>query len=156
MPYVRCQVCNEIMYVKQSYLNYGWGKCCSLACRHQKQLTGKFVNCYKCGKKVWRTPAFIKKSKSGLFFCSKGCSMTWKNSDLYSGEKHPLWNGGAAVYRLYKERSDDPKVCKMCGITDFRVLIVHHVDHNRRNNNLNNLMWLCRNCHYIIHDGKTA
>ncbi|MBL8031006.1 MAG: HNH endonuclease [Candidatus Doudnabacteria bacterium] len=46
-------------------------------------------------------------------------------------------------------------VCVTCKITDTRVLIVHHLDHDRTNNTISNLRWLCRNCHYLIHEGKT-
>ncbi len=42
-------------------------------------------------------------------------------------------------------------ICEVCKITDERVIVVHHKDQNRRNNRLENLIWLCRNCHYIVH-----
>ncbi|MBI4281264.1 HNH endonuclease [Candidatus Uhrbacteria bacterium] len=32
-----------------------------------------------------------------------------------------------------------------------RVLLVHHIDENRKNNVLSNLVWLCRNCHFLVH-----
>ncbi|MHA1267983.1 MAG: HNH endonuclease [Candidatus Helarchaeota archaeon] len=41
----------------------------------------------------------------------------------------------------------------MCGIVDDRVLAVHHIDSNRRNNSPGNLTWLRRNCHYLVHFG---
>jgi len=30
-------------------------------------------------------------------------------------------------------------------------LIVHHIDKNRNNNGIENLIWLCQNCHYLVH-----
>jgi 5-methylcytosine-specific restriction endonuclease McrA len=48
-------------------------------------------------------------------------------------------------------RSGPEPVCRHCGLTDARVLSVHHLDSNRSNNRLDNLIWLCHNCHYLIH-----
>jgi len=28
----------------------------------------------------------------------------------------------------------------------------NHIDSNRKNNNLNNLIWLCMNCYYLVHN----
>jgi hypothetical protein len=48
-------------------------------------------------------------------------------------------------------RSGRPQVCERCGLTDERLLTVHHLDEDRTNNRLDNLSWLCPNCHYLIH-----
>lgn len=80
--------------------------------------------------------------------------MQWKNSER-SGVNHHLWNGGTSTYRRLKEQSGDKIVCEHCGLKDKRVLVVHHIDHDRQNNELDNLQWLCRNCHYLAHEGKT-
>jgi 5-methylcytosine-specific restriction endonuclease McrA len=42
-------------------------------------------------------------------------------------------------------------VCQKCGNTDLRVLLVHHIDKNRNNNNPENLQILCYNCHILVH-----
>jgi len=42
--------------------------------------------------------------------------------------------------------------CERCAVTVKKVLVAHHIDMNRNNNNLSNLIWLCRNCHFIIHN----
>ncbi|MBU4162493.1 HNH endonuclease, partial [Patescibacteria group bacterium] len=38
-----------------------------------------------------------------------------------------------------------------CGISDKRVLVVHHIDGNRKSNSIKNLERLCCNCHAIAH-----
>ncbi len=81
--------------------------------------------------------------------------MSWKNTER-SGINHHLWNGGGTVYRRLKEGSGDKMVCAVCNIEDKRVLVVHHKDHSRKNNTLENLQWLCRNCHYLAHDRRTV
>jgi predicted HNH restriction endonuclease len=42
--------------------------------------------------------------------------------------------------------------CEKCGYDEVPgILIVHHKDRNRANNELNNLAVLCPNCHAIEH-----
>lgn len=154
MPVINCSNCTREYYIKPSQLARG-GRFCSIICRHESQKTGGWVKCYLCNKQVWRTPIDAKKSASGYFFCSKNCSMSWKNSILRSGANHYLWNGGTSTYRRLKESNSVKIVCEHCGLKDKRVLVVHHIDHSRQNNELDNLQWLCRNCHYLAHEGKT-
>ncbi len=46
----------------------------------------------------------------------------------------------------------DNEYCKCCGVLPHeRELIIHHKDNNNFNNNLNNLVLLCRTCNYNIH-----
>lgn len=155
MPHIKCLMCKEIFYAKPYFQRLGQAKYCSLACRHKSQITGRWYKCHVCEKQAWRTPDDENKSKSGLFFCGKNCSMAWKNGQR-SGVNHHLWNGGTSIYRRLKEESGDKIVCTACGINDKRLLVVHHKDHNRSNNALSNLEWLCRNCHYLAHGCRTA
>lgn len=48
-------------------------------------------------------------------------------------------------------RNKIPKICTLCKTEDSRILAVHHIDKNRRNNDLKNLIWLCHNCHFLVH-----
>lgn len=42
-------------------------------------------------------------------------------------------------------------MCTLCKTEDKRVLATHHIDRNRLNNSVNNLAWLCHNCHFLVH-----
>ncbi|MDD2807364.1 MAG: HNH endonuclease signature motif containing protein [Patescibacteria group bacterium] len=149
-----CQECKKEFNTKPSQLKLGFGKYCSMGCSRQAQKTGKFVLCYTCEKPTWKTPKDLKKSKSGYFFCGKSCQTLWRNKK-YTGKNHPNWQGGEFSYhRIMKEHNISAE-CKECGMSNKKVLVIHHVDHNRKNNTIANLMWLCRNCHYLIHNGKT-
>ncbi len=153
MPIVGCGICDKNFYVKPSHQKLGWGKYCSLECRSKSQLKGKFFNCLVCKKEFYRSPSKIKHSKSGNFFCSKACHMGWKNSQAIE-ERHPNWSGGTQAYRNILKRSGRKRYCTGCKISDKRVLVVHHIDQNRKNNDLSNLAWLCQNCHHLIHYHK--
>ncbi len=88
-------------------------------------------------------------------FCNKSCFAVWKNTHVLFGENHVNWKGGENTYRSIMIKNEIPALCNSCGINTFRLLVVHHIDRNRQNNKLSNLVWLCRNCHYLAHNGKT-
>ncbi len=73
---------------------------------------------------------------------------------MYTGPNHPNWKGGENSYRDLIIRSNVKKRCLRCAIKDIRLLSVHHIDENRHNNKLENLAWLCYNCHFLIHKDK--
>lgn len=73
--------------------------------------------CSTCGKVVERWPCEVKLSKSGLFFCSKGCS------NKYFAKPHetnPCWKGGliekrclncGVLFLVYPYRAETAKFC---------------------------------------------
>ena len=151
MPYVKCKICSQDFYAKPSQLIRGYGKFCSQTCQYEGQKTGKFIACGVCGKEKWKTQKDIRKSKSGKLFCGKSCQTIWRNKK-YIGEKHMNWRGGEFTYhRIMKENKVEP-ACKCCGFKDRRALLIHHRDHNRKNNDMSNLVWLCWNCHFLVHN----
>lgn len=155
MPRVVCLICCKEFYVKPSHQSMGWGKYCSIACRTRGRLNGKNVICFVCGKTVYRSKKNLKNSASGKFFCDKSCQTIWRNTVLYSGENHPNWVFGESAYRNILKKTNRKQVCVLCKTVDKRILAVHHYDKNRQNNAISNLVWLCYNCHYLVHhDGS--
>ena len=132
------------------YVQKGQGKFCSPECQYIAARKGKVVNCAVCGKGVYRKPHLLKLSQSGKYFCSKSCQTIWRNSE-YIGSKHANWKDGRYAYRSVLTRHKVPQQCKLCGTIDARVLAVHHIDQNRKNNAVDNLAWLCHNCHHLVH-----
>ncbi len=153
MPFVACKLCDKEFYIKPSHLKLGWGKYCSRSCQNKSQFNGKSVQCFVCGKEIYRSKAHLKRSSSGKYFCSKSCQTLWRNQ-VYVGENSRNWKTGEHAYRGILKRSDREIICYLCKITDERVIIAHHRDHNRNNNNLSNLTWLCLNCHFLVHHDK--
>ena len=154
MPTFRCKTCNKEAYVKPSHLARGWGVYCSKKCQCEGQKSGKLFRCYTCGKEIYRTLQVQARSKSGRYFCNKTCQTLWRNS-IYIEAKHPNWKGGTASYRNILRRNNVTPICGRCKSTDARILIAHHKDRDRKNNNVSNLVWLCHNCHYLVHHYKT-
>jgi hypothetical protein len=150
MPYGICLVCGTEFYVKPSHKKLGWGKYCSKNCQTKSQFKGSFQNCTYCHKRIYRSLSKTKHSKTGLFFCDNSCRAKWRNPSQ-SGKNHPNWTGGINAYRHILLRSEQKRTCILCNIDDIRILSAHHIDHNRQNNELSNLTWLCLNCHYLVH-----
>ena len=155
MPWVQCVRCAEKFYAKPRHLKVGWGKYCSNACSYEAKKTGKWVSCNTCKKEVYRCKRELKASKSQHYFCNKSCFAVWKNSHILTGENHVNWKYGENAYRDIMLRAKIPPICYECKIHDIRVLVVHHLDQDRKHNYLENLRWLCRNCHYLTHNRKT-
>ena len=148
---VVCKKCGIGFSVKPFFIKIGAGKYCSAKCQHAAARTGTWLKCEGCGKDVYRTPKYINASKSKKYFCNKSCQTIWRNKE-YSGIRHANWQHGRGSYRNIMKRAGEDAICKLCGSRDERVIIVHHKDKNRLNNKVNNLVWLCRNCHYIVHN----
>lgn len=151
MPQVKCKICRKEFYAKPNWLKRGWAKYCSKACQYISQKNGRWVKCHICEKTIYKTSRELKRSISKKYFCSKSCQTTWRNKEVYIGHNHSNWKNGESTYKNILLRSNAPKICKRCGEKDVRVLIIHHLDHNRKNNEIKNLVWLCGNCHILIH-----
>jgi len=125
-PRVKCKRCNEIK-------------------EHRSQ--GHCYNCYK--KYIWKQKKIICKSckrernhhSHGL--CS-GCNMRLNHYDVIHRYNTKKYHGIELEY--YREVT---KQCDNCGFS--KIVNIHHLDGNTRNNNRKNVIGLCPNCHKMIH-----
>jgi len=151
----KCEKCGKLFHSKPSHIKKGWGKYCSSKCQYESAKTGKSEKCYVCGEVIYRALNRASNSKSGKFFCGKSCQTKWRNKE-YSGLRSLLWKDGHATYRDKMLNSGIPRICMLCKEEDIRILAVHHIDQNRKNYKVENLAWLCHNCHHLVHfDSET-
>ena len=130
-------------------LNKGGKNYCSKNCSYLGQTKGKICNCANCGKEIYRMQSTIKASKTGNVFCSKSCSATLSNLNKFK-EFSKNWKGGNSLY-IKEAYNFYKKECSICGYDDENALEVHHIDEDRSNNNIDNLIILCANHHSIVH-----
>jgi hypothetical protein len=73
------------------------------------------------------------------------------------GENNPRWNGGNSQYpnhaKLKRARIEVLKKSKgRCEICGKIAKIVHHIDGNKGNQSIENLMAVCTKCHVPLHN----
>ena len=151
----KCLRCGTTFITETKYLKRGHGKYCTQDCAH-KSRTKKVHKpnniCAQCGNHFYRQQSHLLKSKSGLFFCGRECKNKAQRIDGMR-EIHPAHYNGSAVYRdralrLHKH------ICVGCGYRkSIKVLLVHHINWSRKNNEVTNLAVVCPTCHKEIHLG---
>lgn len=94
--------------------------------------------------KVCDNPIVNYKTSKGT--CSKGCANTYFRSGEGNGNWKDSINGYAALCYRYHD-----KKCIICGESD--AVDVHHLDSNRENNSIDNLIPLCPTHHAYCHRG---
>jgi endogenous inhibitor of DNA gyrase (YacG/DUF329 family) len=138
-------------------------KFCSYSCKSKSQpkgdsspyWKGRLIQiCPNCGKEFE-----IRTSKKGLRkFCSLNCKMSGKFNRFWRGGRAKLGYGIEFNNALKdKIRKRDNLKCLICGLPEdksYRKLCIHHIDENKYNNNLDNLISVCSSCHTIIHNKK--
>jgi len=118
------------------------------------------MNCYwqnKKGKKIEHLKDIQFKKGHKLNLGKKRPDVTLRNlvnnpmKNTVSQEKssdthkvHGRWVGRSKAFRYKKE------ICEVCKSQSN--LEVHHIDKNRENNELTNLLVLCKKCHQKIHN----
>ena len=71
-----------------------------------------------------------------------------RHSQRMAGEGNPAYtNGNTQRYVKRQLEAAQEKVCDWCG-TDEKIEI-HHINHDRENNDLDNLTWLCTHCNKL-------
>ena len=74
-------------------------------------------------------------------------------------EKNPRWNGGVSQYPNHAELKRTRILalkraqgkCETCGAPAYQI---HHIDENKSNHQLDNLICLCHSCHMALHFGE--
>lgn len=151
---INCSYCGKEYEREKKYhnraMNNNLPEYCSTRCRSFAMGT-QILPCSNCGKEVKVQAARLKNSIHGNIFCSKSCAASFNNSNYRCGEKNPNHKGTyRGSYRLAAFANQEHK-CAICGWDkDERVLQVHHIDEDRSNNDLTNLIILCPTCHCFL------
>ena len=129
-------------------------KYCSRPCvSAAKRRTRVTVLCDWCGEEIERTPS--KAAVSAFNFCDRRCKELAQSNGVIVGNR--VVGKDRVDYRK-TARAAYPLLCADCGWDAVPgVLVVHHIDRDRENNTLENLVILCPTCHNVRHyEGKTG
>lgn len=115
--------------------------------------------------KIWR--------KKNPDKCKEYCSNYYNNNKKKENNRCKLWQkknhekvlNGSNRRRFggnrFKVLERDNYCCRYCGMTQEmhficfgKRLYVHHIDENKHNNKMLNLITLCIRCHRIVHNSK--
>lgn len=108
---------------------------CSRTCMGKHRTKKISVYCERCNKELLRTPAQI----NNHIYCSKSCAIKINNVNRIPKDS-------ILTYR-HKALKFLPNKCAVCGYNNIKVLEVHHIDSDRNNNTLANLLILCPTHH---------
>jgi len=124
----------------------------SKLCKEQKPLnkgTGTYHKCSECGNDYYEMLSQTK------LFCSRKCYLTKLRRDGSHLKKESKLHKGTHIVK--KRILEKRHFCDRCGFSDKRILEIHHKDKNRKNNDEDNILLLCPNCHAILHyDDKSG
>lgn len=124
---------------------------CSTDCFKQATRNKAILSCYTCAKTFERNVSALKKSKYQIYFCSRKCKEY--SQSIASGHNIITPRHYDTDKRRYRDMAfrNLPNKCCDCGIEALYLLIVHHIDGDRDNNELSNLEIVCHNHHAIRH-----
>lgn len=86
------------------------------------------------------------------------CHNEWKQIN-FSGTGNPNWRGGISYepycnvwtdeLKEYIKHRDNFKCMNPCCLKISKILVVHHIDYNKKNCNIYNLITLCNSCNTV-------
>lgn len=132
-PNTSCYICGKAIYRRpKAYCSL---ECYGISCRRENP-------CIICVK-----PILAGDNKKT---CSRACANKNRKGIKYKGSQpqSKVKSAKALRARLFSVRGE---VCERCGYDKREILVVHHKDRNRFNNNMENLDLLCPNCHAEEH-----
>ena len=112
-------------------------------------------------KKSMRKPKNLSKKQRDAL--SDRSRKLWEDGvfdDVHYGENNSSWKGGVSqkypreFYKLrFAVKDRDNHVCQICGKNTYRSRYahVHHIDGDKQNNDMENLILLCIHCHSKVH-----
>lgn len=127
-----------------------------------------YVQCDWCGNLKTKRRRELEKTKHT--FCNTKCQRKWQDkfTNFNKGKQNPAYKhgeriGGASsgygsdftskLRRSTKIR--DNYTCQHCNLkcsgNKGKYLDVHHIDENKYNNSIDNLICLCKSCHTKVH-----
>lgn len=133
---------------------------CPLCQQENKQKNMVVTTCDYCGEIIAKSPSRIK----DFNFCSRECkdkAQRLESGSLFADMRPNHYGQGSSEYRRHAF-GEYQHQCAVCGWNeDASILEVHHIDSDRSNGSMDNLIILCPTCHrkltskkYILEENR--
>jgi hypothetical protein len=146
---IQCSYCNQPFLKATTKItngaNYCSRKCSSLGYRKRQT-----VKCDACGNELIKPQGRVK----AFNFCNRVCQSLAQKKNHSS--PYRCFVRDEITVGTYRRTAISLYGCKCetCGVEDIAALLdVHHVDENKKNNYIDNLIVLCVRCHAKITRG---
>lgn len=156
----KCVICDK------EFKHYGERITCGMEC------SAKYLSSIRIGE---NNPAFKPSKKRKCLNC--GNEFEYSSCGLHQGQErvfcslacaHKIDLKGNSISGLTKQypfgcrrirgiiRKRDNYECQLCGLVESEGIRhhVHHIDYDKNNLDLNNLITLCKKCHNATHNGR--
>lgn len=148
---VECHKCNAKYLTSKSRPK----KYCSQSCFSKDKMDRVKLKCDWCDIEFERKRGSLNNSKSGKRFCQRTCKDAAQRMGGVQEIMPEHYGTRELHYREVFIASPGAKFeCRRCGYDEFESVVeIHHLDHDRNNNSIENLVPLCCNCHQAYHRG---
>jgi hypothetical protein len=135
--------------------------------RISKRLTGKVRSEEHC-KNIAKANTGKHHTQEQKLKIADAYRKRWANGDfdlVHKGEHSSRWRGGyddkySPEFRHIREfiKDRDNHSCQICGKSVYKSRYghVHHINGNKQDNDINNLILLCVNCHCLVHSQNSG
>lgn len=134
-----CIFCGNRFSVFPCQVKKGNGNFCSISCSTTyRNLNNNPVNIPGVKEKISKNHADVSGNNNPMFGKKGNLAPSYIDGrNKFTGE----------TYRKIMLVIDPNPTCSICDENDLGKLSVHHIDGKRKNNEIDNLVWLCYKCH---------
>lgn len=118
-------------------------KFCSRKCSAKAKINKIPRICIECNKSFEVTPYRLSSNGNRGIYCDRKCQLSHWNKRSLKKQMPTTYRSNA--WRVFEKK------CYDCNLVDERLLVIHHIDGNRKNGLIENLVPLCHNCHCLRH-----
>ena len=137
---LKCLNCGENHFKLQCQIGRGRGKFCSKLCANKHRQSGTIIKCVLCEVEFYRR--FGDQKKAINQFCSKEC---YSNNRIINSKKTTYLKEGAKHKHIIVAEKTLNRSLK-------KGEVVHHIDNDKKNNNIENLAVLpSQSIHAKVH-----
>ena len=138
-----CEKCSKSFYTPATIVRF-----CSIHCSKSNKIP---IKCNTCKKTYFQIPSEIVNKKR--HFCSMKC-----RNILYKYSGNPNWKDGKSILPYKTIRINGKQIRRHRYIMEKKIgrklkhfEVVHHINHNPKDDRISNLKIMTRNSHMLLH-----